>query len=87
MILGPKLPIVHFVFLSDSSVHKTPIVEVVEIVSEQPRLLSFFLSRSVQVALNIKKRTQEHARMTKVQNCTSLAFFVPELFQRVAESF
>ena len=42
MILGSKLPIVHFVFLSDSSVHKTPIVEVVEIVSEQPRLLELF---------------------------------------------
>ena len=42
MILGSKLPGLHFVFLSDSSVHKTPIVEVVEIVSEQPRLLELF---------------------------------------------
>ena len=42
MILGSKLPIVHFVFLSDSSVHKTPIVKVVEIVSEQPRLIELF---------------------------------------------
>ena len=45
-----------FCFFSDSSVHKTPIGKVVEIVSEQTRLLelfSIFLSRSVQVALNL----------------------------------
>ena len=42
MILGSKLPVVHIVFLSDSSVHKTPIVKVVEIVSEQPRLIELF---------------------------------------------
>ena len=60
MILGSKLPVVHFVFLSDSSVHKTPRVKVVEIVSEQSRLLELFLSKSV----------QGHARMTKVQTAS-----------------
>ena len=53
MILGPKLPIVHFVFLSDSSVHKTPIVKVVEIVSEKPRLIELFSIKIVTVALNL----------------------------------
>ena len=56
MILGSKIPVVHFVFLSDSSVHKTPIVEVVEIVSEQPRLVEFFSIKNCASRLKPSKK-------------------------------
>ena len=70
MILGSKLPTVHFVFLSDSSVHKIPVVEVVKIVSEQPRLLELFSIKKCAILQTFKKWMQGHATMTKVHTAS-----------------
>ena len=71
MILGSKLPVVNLVFLSDSSVQKTSKVEVVEIVSEQPRLLELFaIKKCASRPKPLNKRMHGHARITKVQTAS-----------------